>query len=100
MLSLLLLPDIVIWLATLAVVLVLVDKFAGRVLVHLDVLRVLASKALFDAITVWKATRQADIDIDRQKALTDFEERTLAGIDKDTATEMLKSNRNEMRLLK
>lgn len=97
--TLLLLPDIFVILLTITLVLILIDRTTGRALVHLDTLRTLASKTGFDFVNVWKASQQAEIEIDRLKALAEFEERTLSKIDTETAIKMIKDNRSEMRQL-
>lgn len=94
--TILLLPDCIIVLAFLALVIVLLDKTTGRVLAHLDTLRTLASKAGFDLIALFAGWERAKLDAERNTGLAEFEQKTLAGIGKKEAIEILQANRRLM----
>lgn len=94
--TILLLPDCIISLAFLALVIVLLDKTTGRILIHLDTLRTLVSKAGFDLVALFAGWEQAKLDVERNTDLVEFEQKTLASIGKKEAVEMLQANRRLM----
>lgn len=94
--TILLLPDCIIVLAFLALVIVLLDKTTGRILAHLDTLRILASKAGFDLVALFTGWEQAKLDAERNTNLVEFEQKALAGVNKKEAIEILQANRRLM----